>query len=49
MYTDFANHVGPIVMALRDRGVQAIGYYGKMSETEKVVNTRLLGQPEHSA
>ena len=36
VYTDFANHVGPIVMALRDRGVQAIGYYGKMSETEKV-------------
>ena len=36
VYTDFANHVGPIVMALRDRGVQAIGYYGKMRETEKV-------------
>ena len=36
VYTDFANHVGPIVMALRDRGVQAIGYYGKMNEREKV-------------
>ena len=35
VYTDFANHVGPIVMALRDRGVQAIGYYGKMRETER--------------
>ena len=36
VYTDFANHVGPIVMALRDRGVQAIGYYGKMNEREKI-------------
>ena len=36
VYTDFANHVGPIVMALRDRGVQAIGYYGKMKEREKI-------------
>ena len=36
VYTDFAYHVGPIVMVLRDRGVQAIGYYGQMSETEKV-------------
>ena len=36
VYTDFANHVGPIVMALRDGGVQAIGYYGKMTEREKI-------------
>ena len=35
VYTDFANHVGPILMALRDQGVQAIGYYEKMSEREK--------------
>ena len=28
-------HVGPIVLALRDRGVNAIGYYGKMKESEK--------------
>ena len=26
VYTDFANNVGPIVMALCDQGVQAIGY-----------------------
>lgn len=35
VYTDFATHVGPIVLALRDRGVNAIGYYGKMKESEK--------------
>ena len=35
IYTDFACHVGPIVLALRDRGIQAIGYYGKMKELEK--------------
>ena len=35
MYTDFACHVGPIVIALRDRDIQAIGYYGKMKELEK--------------
>ena len=35
IYTDFATHVGPIVLALRDRGVNAIGYYGKMKESEK--------------
>ena len=32
VYTDFACHVAPIVIALRDRNVQAIGYYGKMKE-----------------
>ena len=36
VYTDFANHVAPIVIALRDRGVQAIGYYGKMNERDKL-------------
>ena len=35
VYTDFAIHVGPIVLALRDHGVNAIGYYGKMKEFEK--------------
>ena len=35
IYTDFACHVGPIVIALRDRDIQAIGYYGKMKELEK--------------
>ena len=35
IYTDFACHVGPIVLALRDRDIQAIGYYGKMKELEK--------------
>ena len=27
--------MGPIVLALRDRDIQAIGYYGKMKELEK--------------
>ena len=35
VYTDFACHVAPIVLALRDRGLQAVGYYGKMKEGEK--------------
>ena len=35
VYTDFACHVAPIVLALRDRNVQAVGYYGKMKEGEK--------------
>ena len=35
IYTDFACHVGPIVLALRDRNIQAIGYYGKMKELEE--------------
>ena len=35
VYTDFACHVGPIVLALRNRGVLSIGYYGKMKELEK--------------
>ena len=35
VYTDFATHVGPIVLALRDYGENAIGYYGKMKESEK--------------
>ena len=35
IYTDFACHVPPIVLALRDRDVLAIGYYGKMKESEK--------------
>ena len=35
VYTDFACHVAPIVLALRDRNIQAVGYYGKMKEGEK--------------
>ena len=35
VYTDFACHVAPIVLALRNRNLQAIGYYGKMKEGEK--------------
>ena len=35
MYTDFACHVGPIIIALRDRDIKAIGYYGKMKEIDK--------------
>ena len=35
IYTDFACHVGPIVLALRDRDVMAIGYYSKMKQSEK--------------
>ena len=35
VYTDFACHVAPIVLALHDRDVQAVGYYGKMKEGEK--------------
>lgn len=35
VYTDFACHVAPIVLALRDRNLQAVGYYGKMKEGEK--------------
>jgi len=32
VYTNTVSHVGPIVMALCDHG--AIGYYGKMRESE---------------
>ena len=35
VYTDFACHVAPIVLALRDRNIQAVSYYGKMKEGEK--------------
>ena len=35
VYTDFACHVAPIVLTLIDRGLQAVGYYGKMKEGEK--------------
>ena len=35
VYTDFACHVAPIVLALHDRNVQAFGYHGKMKEGEK--------------
>ena len=35
VYTDFACHVGSIVITLRDRDVKAIGYYGKMKEADK--------------
>ena len=35
IYADFACHVDPIVLALRNRDIQAIGYYGKMKELEK--------------
>ena len=32
VYTDFACHLGRIIIALRDRDIKAIGYYGKMKE-----------------
>ena len=35
VYTDFACHVPAIVLALRDRGIEAVGYYGKMKEGDK--------------
>jgi len=35
VYTDFASHVSPIVIALRDRDIKAIGYYGKMKGIDK--------------
>ena len=35
VYTDFALHVGLIVLALRDREIEAVGYYGKMKESDK--------------
>ena len=35
VYTDFACHVSPIVIALRDRDIKAIRYYGKMKEIDK--------------
>ena len=35
IYTDFACHVAPIVIALRDRDIQAVGYYGNMKEYDK--------------
>ena len=35
VYTDFARHVGPIVCALHDNGINAVGYYGSMSDKEK--------------
>ena len=35
VYTDFACHVAPIVLALCDRDVQAVGYWSKMKEGER--------------
>ena len=35
VYTDFARHVGPIVCALNDNGIKAVGYYGSMSDKDK--------------
>ena len=35
VYTDFACHVGPIIIALRNRDIKAIAYYGKMKEIDK--------------
>ena len=34
VYTDFACHVAPIVLALHDRDLPAVGYYGKIKEGE---------------
>ena len=34
VYTDFARLVGPIVCALNDYQIQAVGYYGSMSDEE---------------
>ena len=47
MYTDFAYHVAPIVLTLRDRGLQAVGYYGKMKEGEKT-EAYISGKMERS-
>lgn len=35
VYTDFARYVGPIVCALNDYQIQAVGYYGLMSDKDK--------------
>ena len=35
VYTDFARHVGPIVCALNDKEIKAVGYYGSMSDKDK--------------
>ena len=37
LYTDFATHVRPIVLALRDRGVNVIVYYGKMKKSDHYI------------
>ena len=35
VYTNFARHVGPIVCALNDYQIQAVGYYVLMSDKNK--------------
>jgi len=35
VYTDFTRHVGPIVCALHDNGINAVGYCGAMSDKKK--------------
>ena len=40
VYTDFACHVGSIVITLRDRDVKAIGYYGKMKKQTREMHTQ---------
>ena len=35
VYTDFARHVGPIVCALNDDDIKAVGYYGTMNDKDK--------------
>ena len=35
VYTDFARHVGPIVCALNEYQIRAVGYYGSMSDKDK--------------
>ena len=35
IYTDFINDVGPIVSALSDLGIDAVGYYGEMDPRER--------------
>ena len=35
VYTDFVRHVGPIICALNDKEIKAVGYYGSMSDKDK--------------
>ena len=35
VYTDFAWYVEPIVCALNDREIKAVGYYGSTSDKDK--------------
>ena len=35
IYTDFITDIGPIVSALSDLGIEAVGYYGEMDPRER--------------